>query len=223
MSITREFLRHPFRTGAVAASSRHLAHAMTSGLDLEQADTVVELGPGTGAVTEAILPRLAPGARLIAVELNPILARRLADRHRGDPVEVVTGSAADLPRLVPGRVDAVVSGLPWTMIPEPLRQRILDAVTRVLAEEGRFTTFAYLHAAWTPPARDFAAQLAARFTTVERSRAVWANLPPAFVYRAAMPLVVPSLAPPPVAAGPDRPAPAEATAEPVGAVPEPVA
>ncbi|MCX5328653.1 MULTISPECIES: hypothetical protein [unclassified Streptomyces] len=74
MSITREFLRSPRLTGAIAPSSPALAlalaQAMTAGLDLRRADVVVELGSGTGA----ILRRLAPGARLIAVELNPAFA-----------------------------------------------------------------------------------------------------------------------------------------------------
>jgi phospholipid N-methyltransferase len=190
MSITREFLRRPWVTGAVAASSARLAAAMTDGLDLERAATVVELGPGTGAITEAIVSRLAPGARLVAVELNPVLAARLAERYRHDArVRVVSGSAAALAGIVPEPVDAVVSGLPWTVMPAALRRRVLDAVTAVLQRDGRFSTFAYAHAGWTPPARRFAAVLATRFSTVERSRMVWANLPPAYVHRAGGPRV----------------------------------
>lgn len=188
MSITREFLRRPLVTGAVAASSARLAAAMTDGLALEEAATVVELGPGTGAITDAILPRLAPGARLVAVELNPVLAARLAERYRGR-VTVVGGSAADLAGIVPEPVDAVVSGLPWTVMPAALRRSVLDAVAAVLREDGRFSTFAYAHAGWTPPARRFAAELAARFSTVERSGTVWRNLPPAYVHRAHGPRV----------------------------------
>jgi phospholipid N-methyltransferase len=85
---------------------------------------------------------------------------------------------------VSGPVDAVVSGLPWTVMSRERRVSILDAVNEVLAPDGRFTTFAYLHAAWTPPARDFTAELAGRFDRLERSPVVWPNLPPAFVHRA---------------------------------------
>ncbi|MCW6003518.1 methyltransferase domain-containing protein [Micromonospora sp. CPCC 205371] len=181
MSITREFLRRPWATGAVAASSRRLAAAMTDGLDLERAATVVELGPGTGAITEAIVSRLGAGARLVAVELNPVLAARLAKRY---PVEVVQASAAELADIVPYPVDAIVAGLPWTVMPAAEQRRILDAVAAVLQRGGRFSTFAYAHAGWTPPAKRFTAELAARFSTVERSGMVWANLPPAYVHRA---------------------------------------
>jgi len=185
MSITTEFLRRPLMTGAVAASSRRLASAMTEGVGLEQARTVAELGPGTGAFTDAILARLAPDARLVAVELNPVLAARLSGTRRDPRLTVVQGSAADLAAAVGEPVDAVVSGLPWTVMPQDQRGCILDAVTEVLAPGGRFTTFAYLHAAWTPPARHFTAELACRFDWLERSKTVWANLPPAFVHRAA--------------------------------------
>ncbi|MBK3632292.1 methyltransferase domain-containing protein [Streptomyces sp. MBT97] len=184
MSITTEFLRRPLMTGAVAPSSRRLAYAMTEGTGLERARLVAELGPGTGVFTDAILARLGPDARLVAVELNPVLAARLSATRRDTRLTVVRGSAAELAAAVDGPVDAVVSGLPWTVMPQDRRRRILDAVTEVLAPGGRFSTFAYLHAAWTPPARAFTAELVRRFDRLERSKAVWANLPPAFVHRA---------------------------------------
>ncbi|WP_020670316.1 class I SAM-dependent methyltransferase [Amycolatopsis nigrescens] len=188
MSISTEFLRHPLRTGAVAASSRWLAAEITGGLGLERAPVVAELGPGTGAFTGAILSRLAPGARLVAVEWNPRLAEGLRERHADDPVDVVRGRAEDLAEHLPGPVDVVVSGLPWAAMPEARQRRILDAVLDVLGPDGRFSTFAYAHAAWTGPARRFAALLAERFGTLERGRVVWPNLPPAFVHRASSPL-----------------------------------
>ncbi|MET7683318.1 methyltransferase domain-containing protein [Streptomyces sp. NPDC005423] len=184
MSITTEFLRRPLMTGAVAPSSRRLARAMTEGIGLERARLVVELGPGTGVFTDAILARLPSDARLVAVELNPVLAARLAAARDDARLTVVRGSAAELAPTVSGPVDAVVSGLPWTVMSRERRGRILDAVTEVLAPDGRFTTFAYLHAARTPPARHFAAELACRFARLERSPVIWPNLPPAFVHRA---------------------------------------
>ncbi|MGC7101925.1 class I SAM-dependent methyltransferase [Amycolatopsis lurida] len=189
MSITTEFLRHPVLTGAVAPSSRRLAEAMTTGLGLEHARTVVELGPGTGVFTEAILHRLRPGARLVAVELNERLTAPLRARYGRGPVTVVRDSAEALSSHVDGPVDVVVSGLPWTAMPAARQERILDQVTAVLAPEGRFTTFAYGHTAWTPPARRFAASLRERFAVVTRGPLIWPNLPPAFVHRAALPLV----------------------------------
>jgi phosphatidylethanolamine/phosphatidyl-N-methylethanolamine N-methyltransferase len=185
MSITREFLRHPMLTGAIAPSSPRLAETMTAGLGLERAANVAELGPGTGVFTEAILALLRPEARLTAVEINPRFAAELSERF--PRADVVTGSAE---RLALDGVDIVVSGLPWTAMTADRQQRILDAVTAALAPNGRFTTFAYAHTAWTPPARRFAASLRSRFAVVERTPVVWGNLPPAFVYRAALPVAV---------------------------------
>ncbi|OXM73260.1 methyltransferase domain-containing protein [Amycolatopsis thermalba] len=183
MSITREFLRAPAHTGAIAASSRRLAAAVVAGIGVERAAHVVELGPGTGVFTEALLARLRPGARLTAVEVNPRLAGDLARRHPG--VEVITGSAEHLAGHVRA-ADVVVSGLPWSLFPGDRQDRVLDQVGEVLAPGGRFATFAYLHAAWLPAARRFEAALARRFGFVGRSRVVWGNLPPAFVHRAAV-------------------------------------
>jgi phosphatidylethanolamine/phosphatidyl-N-methylethanolamine N-methyltransferase len=183
MSITSEFLRHPVLAGAIAPSSPRLACLMTAGLGLERAARVVELGPGTGVFTEAVLALLRPEAQLTAYEINPRFAVSL--RERFPQAEVVTGSAE---HLSGDDVDVVVSGLPWTAMTARRQHRILDAVTAALAPNGRFTTFAYAHAAWTPPARRFAASLRSRFAVVERTSIVWGNLPPAFVYRAALPV-----------------------------------
>jgi phosphatidylethanolamine/phosphatidyl-N-methylethanolamine N-methyltransferase len=185
MSITREFLRHPMLTGAIAPSSPRLAETMTAGLGLERASRVAELGPGTGVFTEAVLALLRPEARLTAYEINPRFAASV--RERFPQVDVVTGSAEHLDVR---DLDVVVSGLPWTAMAADRQRRILDAVTAALAPNGRFTTFAYAHAAWAPPARHFAASLRSRFAVVERTSVVWANLPPAFVYRAALPVAV---------------------------------
>ncbi|SEF27466.1 Phospholipid N-methyltransferase [Amycolatopsis pretoriensis] len=185
MSITREFLRHPMVTGAIAPSSPRLAETMTAGLGLERAARVAELGPGTGVFTESVLALLRPEASLTAYEINPRFASAL--RERFPDLAVVTTSAE---HLALDGVDVVVSGLPWTAMTADRQGRILDAVTAALAPNGRFTTFAYAHAAWTPLARRFAASLRSRFAVVERTPVVWGNLPPAFVYRAALPVAV---------------------------------
>ncbi|MFG3024466.1 rRNA adenine N-6-methyltransferase family protein [Streptomyces sp. NPDC048254] len=97
---------------------------MTEGTGLERARLVVELGPGTGVFTDAILARLTPGARLVAVELNPVLAARLPATRRDTRLTVVEGSAAELAAAVGEPVDAVVSGLPWTVMPRQRRGHI---------------------------------------------------------------------------------------------------
>ncbi|QRP47026.1 class I SAM-dependent methyltransferase [Amycolatopsis sp. FDAARGOS 1241] len=185
MSITTEFFRHPMLTGAIAASSGSLATAMTRDLGLESARSVVELGPGTGVFTASIVAALPPSAAFAAVEINPRLVGAL--RRAFPSVSVVEGSAETLATLLAEACDVVVSGLPWTAMPAVRQRQVLDAICGTLSSHGRFTTFAYAHTAWTPPARRFARLLRSRFSVVERTRVVWRNLPPAYVYRAALP------------------------------------
>ncbi|MFD8717392.1 rRNA adenine N-6-methyltransferase family protein [Streptomyces sp. NPDC059629] len=96
MSITTQFLRRPLTTGAMAASSRRLARAMTQHTGLETARLVVELGPGTGVFTREILRQLPADGRLVAIELNPVLAAGLFVTHRDERLTVVKGAAAEL-------------------------------------------------------------------------------------------------------------------------------
>jgi phospholipid N-methyltransferase len=183
--ILGEFLRDPRHVGAVAASSPHLAREICSHIGLETARRVVELGPGTGAFTAEILRRLAPGARLVAVERNPAFAEDL--RRRWPQLDVAGGSAEDLASLVAGRLDGpadcVICGLPWSVFAEALQDQILHQIRSVLRPGGLFTTFAYLQGLALPGGRRFAGKLGGHFRRVRRSRVVWRNLPPAFAYR----------------------------------------
>jgi phospholipid N-methyltransferase len=159
---------------------------MVSGLNLCEAGLVVELGPGTGAFTQAIAEGLGPATEFLALELDEGAVRHL--RRRFPKLRVVHDSAENLGHHVRtlGRrqADYVVSGLPWAIFPEDLQARIMQEVTRALAPGGRFVTFAYLHARRTSAARRFWRLLHEQFAGVELSKPVWANLPPAVVYRA---------------------------------------
>jgi len=180
----RQFARSPIRTGAVIPSSSRLARMMVSQAELHRAKTVIELGPGTGIVTEIILENLAQDAHFMAVEINP--AFTTATRKRCPRADVVNGDAADARKHLAERgltgTDVVVSGLPWASFPDALQDRILDAVQDVLRPGGRFTTFAYVQGLLLPQARRFEKRLRARFSQVRKTPVVWRNLPPAFAY-----------------------------------------
>jgi phosphatidylethanolamine/phosphatidyl-N-methylethanolamine N-methyltransferase len=177
-------LRSPATVGAVAPSSPHLAARLAAVVPRAGDPVVVELGPGTGSVTTAIEYRLGGRGRHVAVEIDPLLASYLRAEHPS--VGVLVGDAVDLEWLfaehqVPA-VDAVVSGLPWSLI-EPAAQRaIVEATARSLAPGGSFTTFAYLHALSMTRARQFRALLGEVFDEVLTTRTVWWNLPPAVTY-----------------------------------------
>ena len=179
------FLRAPWRVGAIAPSSRALAAVMTEDMGLEEARTVIELGPGTGVFTRAICERVAGEALVMAVEIDPRMVALLTPRF--PRVRIVNGSAEHLDHFLAdaGRkeADAILSGLPWASFPADLQSRLLAAVRSALRPGGRFATFAYIHASWLPPGRRFRTLLAESFAAVETTRVVWPNLPPAFVYR----------------------------------------
>jgi phospholipid N-methyltransferase len=146
--------------------------------------TVVELGPGTGSVSEAIAGRLPEGSRHLAVELDPDMAAYL--RRTRPAMEVVDGDAKELTTLLADRaahdVDAVVSGLPWSLFGQAGQREILDQVSRAIGGGGAFATFAYTHTLPMSTARSFRRLLHESFDEVVISRTVWRNLPPAYVY-----------------------------------------
>ncbi len=187
-------VRSPATVGAVAPSSPHLAARLAAVVPRIGEPVVVELGPGTGSVTTAIEYRLGGRGRHVAVEIDPVLADYLRAEHTS--VEVLIGDALDMERLfaeyrVPA-VDAVISGLPWSLIDPDAQRAIVEATVRLLAPSGCFTTFAYLPALPTIRARRFRALLSEVFDEVLTTRTVWWNLPPAVTYVCRRPRAVQS-------------------------------
>jgi phosphatidylethanolamine/phosphatidyl-N-methylethanolamine N-methyltransferase len=175
---------NPGRVGAVAPSSAGLAREMTKIVPTWGSPTVVELGPGTGALSGAVAQRLPPGSRHVAVELDDGMVKHLRSTLPG--LEVVQGDAADLRMLLRQAgiqsVDAVISGLPWSLFTTDAQRAILGEVGRVLTPGGAFTTIAYVQALGMPKARRFRALLDETFDEVVLSRTVWRNVPPSRVY-----------------------------------------
>jgi phospholipid N-methyltransferase len=159
---------------------------MAAALPEEGDPVVVELGPGTGAFTTEIQRRLRGRGRHLAVELNDRFAARL--RALFPSVDVAVSDAVHVRRLLDERgldyADAIISGLPYALFSQTLQHRLVGAVRDCLAPDGTFAAFAYVHAAWSPPARRFCRLLEAVFGEVTVGKIVWANLPPAFVYTA---------------------------------------
>lgn len=185
MLLFREFVRNPLRTATLAPSSRHLAARMATSVPLSTADNVVELGPGTGALTGALLPRLRSDARFMAVELNPILAEEWRKQFPGRALEV--GSVVNLRQLC-GRqnmtsIDCIISGLPWPSFPISLQEAALEEVLSILKPGGQMVTFGYHVGMLMPSGRHFFRLINRRFRRVERLAWEWRNLPPAYILR----------------------------------------
>jgi phosphatidylethanolamine/phosphatidyl-N-methylethanolamine N-methyltransferase len=183
--ILREFARDPFAVATVCPSSPFLARHLANSLALSNAKVVVELGPGTGALTEAVLPRLKPGVRFLAVERNPALCAAWRKRYPG--YDVVEGSVADLQQICRDQgiesVDCVVSGLPWPSFDLELQKAGLSGVHQVLSPGGQMAAFGYHIGLLMPGFQRYYKLLSHYFSNVERLSWEWRNLPPAFVTR----------------------------------------
>lgn len=150
-----------------------------------QARCVVELGAGTGVYTEEILARLHPDARFLAFEVDPDLVATLDGRFEDPRVRIINDSAENVGEYLDGaKVDIIVSGLPFTSLPEPVKRNIFEQVTRVLATDGVMVAIQYS----TMVQRD----LKRVFSSVRR-RVSPLNVPPAFLFRcsAALPQEAP--------------------------------
>ena len=182
MLMASRFLRNPRTVGAVSASSRALAEAMVAGIPTDRPVRVVELGPGTGAFTGAIVDRIAPGSKLLAIDLEPTFVERI--RRRWPSVDCVCGSATDLEKLVNERhmhpVDHVVSGLPFASLPVAMTREVLDGIEHTLRPGGSFTTFQYVHGYFMPPGRTFRREMSERMHASPRRQLVLKNFPFAF-------------------------------------------
>lgn len=171
-------IARPVHTGAIAPSSRALGHAMAAEIDPCNGLPVLELGPGTGVVTEALLERGIAPERLTAIEYDAGFAALVQQRF--PKMRVIQGDAFDLDRTLGVRepLAAVVSSLPLINFPNEMRSTLLENIFARLAPGAPFVQFSYrLSPPVAPP----------RHMTVSRAAVIWLNLPPArvWVYRRA--------------------------------------
>jgi len=176
-----QWLKNPLRTAAVAPSSAELAAAMITELP-DDVRRVIELGGGTGAITQALLDAGIEADDLLVLELNEELHAHLHARFPN--VRVLLGDARSLPQLADdngylaiGPADAIVSGLGFLTMPNPLQREILAAAFECLRADGVFVQFTYGPAA--PVADAVVRELGLK---VRRGDFVLRNVPPATVY-----------------------------------------
>ncbi|WP_433272593.1 class I SAM-dependent methyltransferase [Pseudonocardia xinjiangensis] len=184
--LLREFLRAPTQVATVTASSDALVAAMLAPHVIGDGAVVVELGAGTGHLTDAVQRRLGGRGRHLAIELSPVLAQRLAARHPA--VTVVCADAAELREVLAAHgittADVICSLLPWAAYAAAPIPAIAAAA---LAPTGTFTQVSLLGTHLLPPARRQERDLRAAFAELTVSPPVWRNLPPARILAAAGP------------------------------------
>jgi phosphatidylethanolamine/phosphatidyl-N-methylethanolamine N-methyltransferase len=170
------WLRAPLKVASIVPSSRQLGDAIARQIDPARPGWVVELGAGTGPVTERLLTRGIQPKRLFVVERDPALVRFLRERHP-EPV-LVEGDAFRLPELLERygveRVHSVVCGIPLLSMTRADATRIVRQCLAVLEPDGQL--FQYTYSLFSPlPYREFG-------LAVRRVKRVMINMPPAAVW-----------------------------------------
>lgn len=180
------------QTASFVPSSRFLVDALVQGAELSRARTVIELGTGTGTVTEKLLAAMRPDATLFGVEIDGPLLEATARRLPDPRLVAIHGSAADLSEHLAaagcdGPIDAIVSCLGMSLLPPDLRDAITESAARVLAPDGVFVQYGYLHAHVLvySPNRGFSrfhlGRHLGRYFAEQRRQIVVPNIPPAEV------------------------------------------
>ena len=179
VAFIRSWIDKPLSVGAVTPSGKMLARAMARAVDPAVPGPIIELGPGTGAVTKALVEHGIEPSRLVLVEFNPSFCRLLRTRYPG--ATVIQGDAYRIQHLLGGLLKepaaAVVSGLPLQTKPFKRRIALIDEAFGLMAPGAPFVQFTY--AMVTPIPKKHADVVG------EPSELVWQNLPPArvWVYR----------------------------------------
>lgn len=141
----RGFLAHPDQVGSVIPSSRTLEQRLVRSARANQARTIVELGPGTGGTTRALLAAAPTNARFMAIELSRVFCARLQIELRDHRLAVECASAEHLRELLDSHgmtaPDAIVSGIPFSTMPTDVADRIAAVIAEVLPPGGRFVAY----------------------------------------------------------------------------------
>jgi phosphatidylethanolamine/phosphatidyl-N-methylethanolamine N-methyltransferase len=175
----RSWIEKPLHMGAVMPSGKVLARTMAQYVDVDSDAPVIELGPGTGAITHALIAHGIDPKRLVLVEYNPSFCALLRDRY--PQATVVQGDAYRLRdslwKVMSERASAVVSGLPLVTKPMLTRLRLMRDAFVMLAPGAPFVQFTYSVAPPIPKS--------VQGVTTEASERIWMNIPPArvWVYR----------------------------------------
>lgn len=175
MEFFLKFVSQPTKIGSITPSSSFLTKEMLEELPWHEMDTVIELGAGTGVFTDYIAQRRKDDCKVLVFEQSSDMSVALKERH---PDLYYGGNACDIKKTMSGygltKVDCIVSGLPFTIIPEKVCDKIMEGVCEALSDDGVFVAFQY------SPYMYY--RLKRYFSTVDTGF-VLLNMPPAFVYK----------------------------------------
>jgi len=141
------FVRHPRMLGSIIPSSRFLIKQVLEPISWERARVIVEYGPGVGNITAEILKHMRPDGHVVAIETNRDFVQYL-QRALPDPrLQVVQGSAADVDAILAerglGAASYIISGIPFSTMPDTLRTAIVRKSRAVLEPGGAFLVYQF--------------------------------------------------------------------------------
>lgn len=170
----RKFFTEPQKIGSITPSTKYLARKMVEDIDWQNTDYIAELGAGTGIFTEYIDSHKKSDARFTIVEQDNKMLELLQQRYKGNDF---ARNAENLPfiaqKFAIRQYDHIISGLPFAVFDQELRQKILTGIVSSLKPGGTFTTFQYT--------LQMRSQLRANFSNVTITFEP-RNFPPAFIY-----------------------------------------
>jgi phospholipid N-methyltransferase len=142
----KRVLANPLRVGYVVPSSPFLTRQTAKRIDFSKPRVVVELGPGEGCHTRQIVKRMGPDSKLILLELDGEFAAHLKKYFANDPrVVVIHSDALHLPKALADNgvthCDYIVSGIPFLVVPEEIRNQILQNIANAMTTDSRFITY----------------------------------------------------------------------------------
>jgi phosphatidylethanolamine/phosphatidyl-N-methylethanolamine N-methyltransferase len=172
---------HPLEVSTLFPTSPVLAKRILSYIPFALQTQIVELGPGTGAITRFLAPQLKNNAHYLGIEINQEMVTYL--RGRFTHLRFQQGAADTISTLLPPQsVSSVVSSLPWTMFSSEIQEKTLSAISSSLKPGGLFLTYVCINATWYPQAKNLNRLLLERFSVIKKSPIIWRNMPPAFIY-----------------------------------------
>ena len=171
------FIKKPREVGAVAPSSRFLTNEILKGIDFKNSKNIVELGPGLGTFTKAILRKSSPKTRLFCFEINKKFCDHLERNIIDERLTIINSGAEKISKNIKKfkieNADCIISGLPFLNFSDSKKRKILQEIRCSLDNQGKFVLFQYTNG--------LGKLLKNYFAKVEK-RFVPFNIPPAFVY-----------------------------------------
>lgn len=177
LEFARGFIKHPKMVGSIIPSSRQCIARMLKPVDWPATRVFVEYGPGVGTFTRPVLDKLAPDAKLIAIDTNPDFVAYLREEIADPRLHCVVGSAADVRAILADHghdhADYILSGLPFSTLPPGIGPQIAEQTAAALRPGGAFLVYQF-----SPKVHDF---LEPHFRRIDRGFEP-INIPPAQLF-----------------------------------------